>query len=319
MSLADDLDEFFEGTGESIVQEPLRFKSKLGIGEKAYFLVRQRENMTTFSEAIGVGATASSLAGSSLVASTFFAKTGVLATALTSVGLGTAAVTPLGWVIGAGLLVGGGYLGVSRIFESPKDSGVVIVPKYINTPLDVIAIALVELMLPISLKIANSDGEIADSERVAIEDFFVSEWGYSKAFIKKLVEEYETEIELISYPKLAESLTAYCDSSKDCEPGAIAKDFILHLARIIEADGEITQAELTELQYIKEILPSRDHSGSVRDWLGSVGGTVSKGASEVSHTAKNVFGAAAQKVGSGTKTIRKFWHKSPDETGGSHT
>ncbi len=61
MSLVADLDSFFESEEECIVQEPLLFKSKLGIGDKAYALVRQRENLTTFSEAIGVGGTAEPL------------------------------------------------------------------------------------------------------------------------------------------------------------------------------------------------------------------------------------------------------------------
>jgi hypothetical protein len=62
MSLANDLDDFFAQNEEVIVNEPLKFKAKLGIGERAYGLLRAREHMTTFSEAIGVGATGSAIA-----------------------------------------------------------------------------------------------------------------------------------------------------------------------------------------------------------------------------------------------------------------
>lgn len=87
MSLAEDLDEFFADSDEVIVQEPLKFKAQLGIGEKAYGLLRAREKMGTFSQAIGIGAGASTIAGSSVVASTFFASSGFMASALSTIGL----------------------------------------------------------------------------------------------------------------------------------------------------------------------------------------------------------------------------------------
>ena len=40
MSLADELDDFFEESDEVLVQEPLKFKAMLGIGERAYGLLR---------------------------------------------------------------------------------------------------------------------------------------------------------------------------------------------------------------------------------------------------------------------------------------
>ena len=103
-----------------------------------------------------VGATASTVAASSAVASTFFASSGFMASTLSAIGLGATAVTPVGWVIAAGVISGGAYVGVSRMFEKSKDSGLVVVPKYINTPLDVIAVALIELMLPVSLPCLGS-------------------------------------------------------------------------------------------------------------------------------------------------------------------
>lgn len=78
----------------------------------------------------------------------------------------------MGWVIAAGVLSGGAYVGVTRLLERSKDNGLIIVPKYINTPLDVIAVALIELMLPVSLKIANAGGGIQQSELTAIRNFF---------------------------------------------------------------------------------------------------------------------------------------------------
>ena len=55
VSLANDLDELFADGEETIVEVPLRFKARLGIGERAYGLLRLREQMTTFTEAIVSG------------------------------------------------------------------------------------------------------------------------------------------------------------------------------------------------------------------------------------------------------------------------
>jgi hypothetical protein len=71
MSLQSDLEELFSDEQESIVQEPLRFKAKLGIGERAFAMIRAREHMTTLTEALGIGAAASTAAGSTVVATTF--------------------------------------------------------------------------------------------------------------------------------------------------------------------------------------------------------------------------------------------------------
>jgi hypothetical protein len=79
-----------------------------------------------------------------------------------------------------------------------------VVPKYINTPLDVIAVALIELMLPVSLKIAKADGELHQSELVAIHNFFAEEWGYSSGFVTRLIEEYREQLDDVSYSRLAQ-------------------------------------------------------------------------------------------------------------------
>jgi len=252
MSLADELETFFSETDAVVIEHPLSFKAKLGIGEKAYASLRLRENMTTFSEAIGIGAAASGIAASGTVATTFFGGAG--SGWLASIGLGTVAATPVGWVIAAGVIAGGAYIGVSKILEAPKDAGVVVVPKYINTPLDVIAVALIEMMLPVSLKIAAADGEICEAERNAIINHFTSEWGYSRGMVEALVTQYAGEVKQVTYSRLMESLTAYCAESPDCDKESIIGGFLVHLREIVEADGVLHEQELADLRYIRDHL-----------------------------------------------------------------
>lgn len=284
MSLTEELDNFFEESNEVLVREPLKFKAMLGIGEKAYGLLRAREHLTTFSEAMGVGLTASSVAASGAVAGTFFASSGFMAT----IGLGAAAITPVGWVIAAGVLTGGTYVGVSRMFEKSKDTGLVVIPKYINTPLDVIATALIELMLPVSLKIARAGGGMGKEERQAIEAYFTDSWGYSSGYVSRLVDEYKEQLDSVSYARLAKSLGAYCADSKDCDKETVMSGFVAHLREVIEADGVLDAEELAQLQYLTDLLISEAKSAGagtvVTDALSNAASGISRGAGYVLST-----------------------------------
>lgn len=260
MSFADELDDFFADGKELIVKEPLKFKQKLGIGEKAFASLRAKESMSDFAKATAVGGTASTVVGSSAVAATFFAPTGFLA----SLGVGAAAVTPIGWVMAAGVASFGGYMAVSHILGKSKDSNLIVVPKYINTPMDVIAVALVELMLPVSLRIASADGKLGAPERAAVLDHFCEQWGYGPGFINRLTDEYESQLDGVSYSRLAESLHEYCSTSKDCDPSTITNEFVAHLTKIVEADGEVTENEERELQELTDLLKYEEESSFFR-------------------------------------------------------
>jgi len=266
VTLADELDQFFSDEKEVLVVDPLRFKNRLGIGEKAYGSLRTRENLRTFVEALAVGGVASGAASSSVVAGAFFANTGLVATALSSIGLGAAAVTPIGWVIASGVLFGGAYAAASRLLERSKETGLVVVPKYINTPLDVLAVALVELMLPVSVRIANADGSICTRERESIRSFFVVEWGYNEGFISRKMADYETRIDEIAYEPLVASLNKYCDESRDCERRSIVSDFLSHLEDVVYADGIVDYQEGVELELLRNLLNGNIDYRNDSDW-----------------------------------------------------
>lgn len=266
MTLSDELDQFFSDEKEVLVVDPLRFKNRLGIGEQAYGSLRARENLRTFVEALAVGGVASGAAGSSVIAGAFFANTGLVATALSSIGLGAAAVTPIGWVVASGVLFGGAYAAASRLLERNKETGLVVVPKYINTPLDVLAVGLVELMLPVSLKVANADGSICAREREAIRRFFVVEWGYNEVFILRKMADYETRIDEIAYEPIVASLKQYCDESKDCDRRSIASDFLSHLEDVVYADGIVDPQEGAELDLLRNLLNGNIDDRDDPDW-----------------------------------------------------
>lgn len=310
MSLAEDLDDFFADSDEVVVNEPLKFKAKLGIGDRAYGLLRAREKMTTFSEAIGIGATASSVAASGTVASTFFASSGFMASTLSTIGLGAAAATPIGWVIAAGVISGGAYLGVSNVFEKSKDNGLVVVPKYINTPLDVIAVALIELMLPVSLKIAHADGGMKPSEQRAIQNFFCDDWGYNPGFVSRLISEYRHQIDGVSYSRLATSLGTYCAESKDCDKQAIMTGFIEHLREVIEADNVIHEQEKAQLDYLTGLLIDESEKAGGSTAVTDALNAASNGLSQTRRVVWDMASSAGDAAITGLSTGANFLNES---------
>ena len=301
MSLESDLDKLLEGE-ESIISVPILFKEKLGIGDKAYAFVRARDKLTTFTESIGIGATASGLAASHVVAGTFFAQQGILA----SLGLATAA-TPLGWVIGAGMATGAGYLALSSLLERSKDEHVIVTPKYINTPLDIIATALIEMMLPVSLKVAKADGELSSHERRVIVHNYVNRWGYNKDFITRMIQEYEEHLDDVSLSCVADSFNLYCRDNPDCDPASICMKYKEHLAEIATENGQIKQAEQAVLDEFISLLDSASEPGyfnatfenlksGASSISSSAGAVIDKGASAISDTA-TAIGQAAKQTG----------------------
>jgi hypothetical protein len=280
MSLASDLDELFADEDETIIIEPLRFKAQLGIGERAYALLRAREHLTTFTEALGVGATASAAAGSSVVASTFFTSGGVLGW----LGIG-AATTPIGWILAAGVASGAAYVGVSRFFERSKDKHLVVIPKFINTPLDMIAAALFELMLPVSLKIASSDGELCDPEKRALHDYYVDEWGYNPGFLDRMIDEYQTNLDEVSFARLAKSLEEYCQSNPVCDPKIIMDGFVTHIREVTEANGSIDEQELQRLNYLTQLMTPAAEKSQASQVIDAATSTVVRGYETTSEAA----------------------------------
>ena len=287
MSLASEMEAYFEATSAPILRDSLAFKAKLGIGEKAYAALRKRENLTTISEAVGIGTMASSAAASGVVATTFFsASSGVVGSALSAIGLGAAATTPVGWVVAAGVLAGGGYFGVSRILERPKDTGLIVIPKYINTPLDTIAVALVELVLPLSLKVAQV-GDCGPSERAVIVKHFANEWGYDEGFISNLTETYDQELSAVNIARLIQALIEYVKESPDCDQEAVLNDFIQLLHNVVEADGIVEEKELLMMKYVTDLIAVEAKSEGIS---AAVIKAVSVASDRITNTGKQVAG-----------------------------
>jgi hypothetical protein len=158
---------------EYVVADDKRFVQKLGVGPEVYGslrIVRGAGDVIKVATAATAGATAAS---SGAVATTFFAGSGWLA----AIGLGAAAVTPIGWVIAAAVVSGGAYFGALKAYRAYEGQLVDTIPRWINTPIDLMGTAIVDLLGGVALCVARSAGKICDAEREHIRDYFVQEWG----------------------------------------------------------------------------------------------------------------------------------------------
>jgi len=233
---------------ETVISDTLRFKAKLAIGEDAYTSLRLKRSATEIWDAAGTAAVAAGLAKSSAVASTFFAPTGLLSI----IGIGTA-TTPIGWVIAAGLVSGGVCVGLSRKIKKSTGSRVTTIPNFINTPIDILALGLFELMAPLALKVAEVDDHIDHSEKELIESYFMDEWGFDKSFIGQGVEFIESKLSEFSIESTATSLAEITKKNPDCNFQAMTQEILSFLREIMEADGRIDKREEIAIEAVESI------------------------------------------------------------------
>lgn len=278
-----------------VICEPLKFKLKLAIGEAAYRTLRLKNKVSDFWDVGGAIGTGAGVAKTAFVASTFFAPQGALAL----FGLGTA-VTPVGWVVAAAVLSGGAFIGVRSILRDASGSRVSVIPKFINTPIDVLAISLFDLIAPLALKIASVDGQVTEAERKWIKDYFVIEWGYDPLFIEVGCNLLEAKLEEFSIKEVAESFAEFSKTNPDCNYAEMTRDLLGFLNGVMEADGKIDEREEFAIEKIEAI-------------FAETGRTFSKASlAKANHTVMASLKKGKESLESGAKAIGKVARKSKD-------
>lgn len=230
---------------EAILNDPLRFKLKLRMGEDTYALMRTRKRLQEMWDVYGMAAAGAGAAASPFVASTLFAST---AGPLAIIGIGTAA-TPIGWVLGAGAAAGGLYFGVTRWVAAK--SSVDVIPHAINTPLDVLAMSLFDLMGSLALRVARIDGHISESERAIIHRHFIDDWGFAEDYATLALGTLEANGSEATTKAVAASLAQFQHANPDCRADVMQGELMHFLQALVAADGIIDEREELALDAIK--------------------------------------------------------------------
>lgn len=239
---------WFEGV-EDVVEDELRFKAKLGIGEDAYTSTRVRKSVFEAWDVAGVAATGAQVASSALVAQKFFAAPSLLA----SIGIGTAtAATPVGWIVAASVLSGGAWLGITRYL---KDDGskTTVIPTFINTPVDILGLGLFDVMAPLAMKVADVDGHVHQSELETIKHYFVRRWGYSNQFVDSGIAFVGQKLDDYDIKTAAATLGAFARDNPDCKANVMLADIKSFLREVMESDGRIDEREEMAIERVEKV------------------------------------------------------------------
>lgn len=264
---------------EQVVADPLRFKLRLGIGEDAYASLRIKKKLQEVWDVSGFAASGAAAAASPIAASTFFASTasgGILG----MLGLGTAAATPVGWVAAAALASGGLYFGVTRMMGGFAGSRVDTIPKFINTPLDLLAASLLDLIGGLAARVSIIDGQIDPAERHEIERHFISDWGLDAAYVTRAMEVIFENAGNIRVKDLATSLAFFQLENPDCNPESMRVELMSFLTDVATADGVLDEREELALEAIEHTLRAETELSikraglKLKDWGKSASKTV---------------------------------------------
>ncbi|MCE5972419.1 TerB family tellurite resistance protein [Sinirhodobacter sp. WL0062] len=286
-----------------VVADTNKFKIKLGIGEDAYGSLKLKNTLQTLWDVKGAGAVGAAAAASPAVATTFFGGGGFLS----ALGLGAAAATPVGWVVAAAVASGGAYYGVMKVMSGYTSSRVETIPKFINTPIDLLGATLFDMMAGLALKVADFSGETEDVEREAIVAYFAEEWGVSEDYARRALPLLEMQIKGRTLKEMAKALADYQIDNDDCNPTAMKKDIRKFLEEIAYADGECDEREELAIESIvrelddhlsmqSQLAKSATHySKAVGDLIQDSGAAAVKTAHATLEKAKGFFGGLVKK------------------------
>lgn len=239
--------EVFGNDLDCVVADTLKFKRKLRIGEDAYALLRAKNGIQSLYDVGGVAMTAGAAAASPIVAGTFFASS---AGWLSIIGIG-AATTPIGWVIAAAVATGGAYYGVTRLVRKQTDAMVDTIPRFINTPIDLLGMELFDLIGALAVRVASIDGEVDPSEREAIARHFIEEWGYDPLYVSEALAVLIESTGDVSIKTISKSLAEFQAASPDCNGAAMQAELLVFLREVVEADGRLDEREELAMDGIK--------------------------------------------------------------------
>lgn len=240
---------------DRVVADPLRFKLRLGIGEDAYPSLRLKNNIQSWWDVGSWGFTGGAVAASPVVASTFFVPTGFLAV----LGFGTA-VTPIGWIAAAAIGSAGAYYGVTRLFGRYAGSRVDTIPKFINTPIDVLGAALFDLIGSLAIGVANIDGSIDAAETNTIADHFVAEWGFDPDYVRGAIPVLVANAGVVSVKDIAGQLASFQNLNPDCNAAGMRAELMIFLRDIAVADGILDEREELALDAVAAVMAKTSKS-----------------------------------------------------------
>ncbi|MCG3171665.1 MAG: hypothetical protein CALGDGBN_03306 [Pseudomonadales bacterium] len=237
MDIASELDQFnFECF--TVVQDADSFRAKLSIGSEAF------KKLATAEKAGEALLALSATGGSSAVLfAGWYASLGLVA----KIGFGIGLVaTPYGPMAIGGSLAAMALLSIRKFYKSLKKDAVVEVPKFINSPIDVLGMSICSLIYPVALKIAHADNSVDETEMAAIRKYFVEQWGISASYVDQLHNELGSKAWAYAYERLKADISQV-EKTGDVKAETLAQEIVAIAEDVMRADGRVHESESAEL------------------------------------------------------------------------
>jgi uncharacterized tellurite resistance protein B-like protein len=225
---------------QNVLANEERFKAKLGMGRDVFGTLKAGDmiaQLTQMATAAGSGAG---------IAAVLAAPSSLWGTLLVATGF----ANPIGWIAGAAAASGSMCYGVSRLYRLYSSSRVDEVPKFLNTGLDILASSTLDLLGSLAMKVATIDGNVDQSERDTMHEYFVDEWGYDPIYVEHALDLLEHNVEKNRLHDMTSSLAEFAKNNPDCNFTALQTELMNLLCEIMEADGHIDEREEMAIERI---------------------------------------------------------------------
>lgn len=226
---------------ERVIANDEKFKARVGLGAGGYTSLKLADltsHLYGLHGVVGTGATV----GSNVA--TWFLPKGL--TALLTLN----PASPIPYIIGGSVAAGGLYCGVIWLYRSYYEGRVDEIPRFLNTPVDILGASFLDLVGSLAIKVASIDGHIHERERKVIADYFVEEWGYDRAYTTRALDLLEETTEQQRVSEMAATLAEFARTNPDCDFSKIQQGLSALLTEIAEADGKIDEREEMAIERI---------------------------------------------------------------------
>lgn len=221
-----------------VIANEERFKNRLGVGADAFPTVKIAENVKELLGVISAASAGAGAATSATVAGAFFASGW-----MTTLGLTVFATTPAGWVVGAAVISGGAYYGVTRLVGRYRASRVDTIPRFLNSNIDLLGVAILDALGAVALRIAAADGAVKGAERACLEDYFAEEWGFDRDYARAALSALEDGLGAADLAACVQNLAETARRHPDCSVERLRKQLVGLLQEVAEADGCVCAEE----------------------------------------------------------------------------
>ena len=226
---------------ERVIANEEKIKARVGAGAGVFASLKLTDllsDLGNFGSALGTGAQAGgTLAG-------WLAPKGLAAWFVLN------PTSPVPYIVGGSVAVGGLFCGVTWLYRSYYGNRVDEIPRFLNTPIDVLGASFLDLVGSLAVKVAAIDGHIHKEERRVINEYFVDEWGYDADYTARALDLLEETTEDQRVSQMAATLAEFARTNPDCDFSKVQNGLNALLTEIAEADGKLDEREEMAIERI---------------------------------------------------------------------